>query len=210
MTRSTLSRKHDGGFGSLPEIAVREVELCRLMRDWNAIQQIIDRQRASEMGSSFLLTMHLTEVAIATGLFEKAQIELDGVVSSTIKERSHQAHLRGRLADAKFDHETAAKYYAAAIRLDPQNAGLQFDMARVKLLTLELDASLEHLRAFTRLTRSWLLGRNLSTNLSQNHVGQLIDEFRTRSGSTKRTPPIAPPPAFRATSTVTSFNTKIC
>jgi tetratricopeptide (TPR) repeat protein len=164
--------------GNLPEIAVREVELRRLMRDWDAVQQIIARERTSKLGSSFLLTMHLIEVAITTGLFERAQTELDGMVSSTAKERSQEAHLRGRLAEAKFEHNAAAGYYAAAIRLDPQSAGLQFDMARVKLLTLELDSSLEHLKAFTRLTRSWLLACNLSTNLSQNHVGQLIDEFR--------------------------------
>ena len=164
--------------GALPEIAMREAELLRLMRDWRAVREVVAREDRGEAGAGFPLLVHLVQVEINTGNYEQAKASLNVMTPSTLAERASHAHLAGLLAEARFQYSAAAAHYRSAIGYNPVDPNLHLDFARLSLITLDLAACQQALKSFTSLTQSSALRRGLSPKLRQNFVGQLHDEFR--------------------------------
>ena len=178
--KEAFSRIHDARkqLGPLPEIAMRELELLRMMRDWQAVRSAIARERADEPGAPFAVLVHLVQAEINTGHFDRARAELNAMAPIGVMERSLHAYLSGLLAEAKFQYSVAASYYRTAIELNPSDPNLHLDLARLSLITLDLKACGEALRCFTSLIQSSTLRRGLSPKMMQNFVGQLLNEFR--------------------------------
>lgn len=175
-----FSRIHDARkqLGPLPEIAMRELELLRMMRDWQAVRSVVARERATEPGAAFAVLVHLIQAEINTGHLDRARAELNEMAPIGVMERSLHAHLSGLLAESKFQYSVAAGHYRNAIELNPSDPNLHLDLARLSLITLDLKACGEALKSFTRLTQSSTLRRGLSPKMMQNFVGQLLNEFR--------------------------------
>ena len=129
---------------------MRELELLRMMRDWQAVRSAIARERAEEPGAPFAVLVHLIQAEINTGHFDRARAELNAMAPASVMERSLHAHLSGLLAEAKFQYSVAASYYRTAIGLNPSDPNLDLDLARLSLITLDLKACGEALRCFTR------------------------------------------------------------
>ena len=64
-----------------------------------------------------------------------------------------------------------------SIRLNPSDAWAHFELARAALMSLDIDKARQALADFIRISRSSLLLKGQSLSPSQNHVGQLLDEF---------------------------------
>jgi tetratricopeptide (TPR) repeat protein len=164
--------------GALPEFSMREAELFRLIRNWTAVRELVARERQSEAGTNFALRVHLVEVEILTANFDRAKAELNAMTPSTVIERASHAHLAGLLAEAKFQYAMAATHYRTAIKLNPTDHTLHLDLARLCLVTLDLEGCQDALSSVTGLTQSSALRQGLSPKLRHNFVGQLLDEFR--------------------------------
>ncbi len=91
-----------------------------------------------------------------------------------------QAHiliLRGQIAEAQWRLEEATTLYREALALYPNSNQAHFELSRASLLLLDVDAALHHLREWNELSKGARILQRQSLNLSQNHIGQILDEF---------------------------------
>jgi tetratricopeptide (TPR) repeat protein len=161
--------------GPLPEIAAIEVQLLRDTRDWSAASKILDD--TLQQRPNFWLWTHKVQIAIATGDYEAASTALEASPASSTSEHARSALLRGLLAEAQFRYDEAINAYKESMRLDPGEPWPHFELSRAALMDLDTFTAREALKNFVLLWRSSLLLKGQSPNLSQNHVGQLLDEF---------------------------------
>ena len=76
----------------------------------------------------------------------------------------------------------AATYYEEAVAFDPSHGWAHAEAARNNLKLLNLGASRNHLIKIVEIDASARLLRAQSMNVSQSHIGQLIDEFCVDAG----------------------------
>ncbi|MFH0296323.1 tetratricopeptide repeat protein [Bradyrhizobium sp. 31Argb] len=163
--------------GLHPEIAGVEVELLRHMRDWTRAQEVLDDALAEASRPNFWLWSHKVQIATMTGQYDAAARLLQQAPASDTVAEARVALLGGQLAEAQFRYEEAISLYQQSIRLNSGDAWSHFELARAALMNLDVDAARAALGAFIQVSQSSLLLRGQSLSPSQNHVGQLLDEF---------------------------------
>jgi hypothetical protein len=86
-------------------------------------------------------------------------------------------HFRGQAAEAAWRFDEATREYEEALRLNPNDAWLRLDMARLRMLSLDLAEARAQMRSVMQAEASIALLQRRSTNVSQTHYGQILDEF---------------------------------
>jgi tetratricopeptide (TPR) repeat protein len=162
--------------GPLPEIAGLELEFLRHLRNWGRAQKLLD-EAMTKTNQNFWLWSQKVQLATAIGNYGAAASELVDPPASSASDRAMVALLRGQLAEAQFEYEPAIAQYREAIRINPGDAWAHFELSRAALMNLDLESSRAALAKFVQVSRSSLLLKKQSLSPSQNHVGQLIDEF---------------------------------
>ena len=163
--------------GPHPEIAGVEVELLRHLRDWTNAQKVLDESLAETSRPNFWLWYHKVQISTITGHYDTAAALLQQAPALDMVNEARVALLSGQLAEAQFRYQDAITCYRQSIRLNPGDAWAHFELARAALMNLDLDLARDALGRFIRVSRSSLLLRGQSLSPSQNHVGQLLDEF---------------------------------
>jgi tetratricopeptide (TPR) repeat protein len=163
-------------FGEQPELIVAEFDACEYVRDWQAAQEILDGVSIELRHHFSVWTLHV-RLAIILARFGIAERLLSASPAQTRVDTSRAALFRGQLAEARWQHGVARLHYDEALRLNPRDSWGHAEAARASLLLLELDAARGHLQANVKLTAAMNTLRRLSSNMSQSHIGQLIDEF---------------------------------
>ena len=97
--------------------------------------------------------------------------------AQTTRDLAVVQQLHGQLAEARWDFDEAIRHHEHAVRLDPNDGAAHVFLARLRLLTLDLAECRKHLAALARLDASRKLLQGRSSNPSQSHLGQLLDEF---------------------------------
>src|SRR5262249_7789586 len=92
-------------------------------------------------------------------------------------DRARVHALRGRLAKDRLDLDESLAQYRQSIEIDPANGGVQKELARVCLMTLDLDGARDALRDAIKLGAARSLMRAESINVSQSMLGQLLNEY---------------------------------
>jgi tetratricopeptide (TPR) repeat protein len=161
--------------GSHPEIIAAKANL--LMRDcnWAAVEALLSAPGLDAKRYACLWTLR-AQLATKTGSLAAAEAAIPDSLPS-LQEASLARHFRGQIVEARWRLDDAARHYRQAIALNRNNAGAHFDLARTALKQLDLEACRRHLRRMMDLTSSSIQLRGQSLNLSQSHIGQLIDEF---------------------------------
>jgi len=162
--------------GAQPEIAATRIQLARQSRDWAAATGVLADLADRFTGSFFLWTERML-VAIALGDHQAAEEGLlRAPVGSTLDEA--RVHLfRAQLRESQRRYDEAITAYREAVRLDPDDSWAHGEMARAAMILLDLDAARDHLQASLRLVSSTRILRGQSLNPSQDHLGQILDEF---------------------------------
>lgn len=163
--------------GPHPEFTIREVELLRDLREWKRAQLVLRDAMAQTLRPNLGLWSHEVQISTLTGQYEVSAALLENAPASTIIDRARVALLKGQLAERQFAYEPAIAHYREAIQHNPSDAWPYFELARATLMHLDIANSKAALTKFVEASKSPLLLRKQSLNLSQNHVGQLIDEF---------------------------------
>jgi mannosyltransferase OCH1-like enzyme/Tfp pilus assembly protein PilF len=162
--------------GSHPEIAGVEIELLRSQRNWSRAREVVED--ALQMApSNFWLWSHKVQIAISTGQYEEALVLLHNKRASSVVDHARVALLSGQLAEAQFQYQPAIEHYREGVRLNPGDPWAHFELSRAALMNLDICSSRAALSRFVEVSRSSLLLKKQSLSPSQNHVGQLIDEF---------------------------------
>jgi hypothetical protein len=130
-----------------------------------------------ELRRHFSIWTLQVRLALALGQFDVAERLLSATPAQTRVDESRAELFRGQLAEARWQHGLARQSYEEAISLNSRDGWAHAEAARACLMLLDLDAARGHLRANLELSASMNTLRRISPNLSQNHIGQLLDEF---------------------------------
>ena len=161
--------------GPYPEIRAVRANFYMQLRDWDAAYKLLLDPAAQTPRHSCLWTL-LAKLAITTGDYELAEATLPAA-PATVHDASRAYVFRGQIAEARWDLDRAAENYRQAVSLTSNDGGAHFELSRVSLKLLDLEACRFHLGRQIGITASSLRLRGQSLNVSQTHVGQILDEF---------------------------------
>jgi hypothetical protein len=116
-------------------------------------------------------------IELPTGGPPAAAACLAAAPAVTAAERARLCQLRGQAAEAAWQLEAAVAQYEAALALAPEDAGLHLDMTRAQMLRFDAAAARTHLHRAARLQAGIARLERRSTNPSQTHYGQILDEY---------------------------------
>ena len=163
-------------FGLRPEIAAAQIHLLRQHRDYDAVRAIIARS-GEYAAANFGFWMQATSFAVAQGDFDLAEQALDSAPAVSTKDAAQVHLLRAELAEGRRQYAKAVTSYETAIALKDSEAGWHEAAARCCLLLADTDRTRDHLQAAMRLNSAINIVLGKSSNVSQHHIGQLLDEF---------------------------------
>jgi tetratricopeptide (TPR) repeat protein len=161
--------------GLLPELAGRRAELYRQAGDYEAAYTIL-RDAELACPRNFLVRAHCIHLRLYLHEFDAAAREIEELSAQTVLEHAQIAVFRGLLAEGRWNLDEAIAHHRRSLELNPNSPGAHNAIARLKLLLFELDGAAQHLRASIRLNEGITLLRNQSLNVSQNHLGQVLDD----------------------------------
>jgi tetratricopeptide (TPR) repeat protein len=163
-------------FGFRSEIAAAQIHILRQYRCYDPVRAIIaeaDKQAPVNFG----LCMQVISFAIAQGDFDTAEQSLSSVSATSSKETARVLYLRASLAEARRQYHEAVADYEAAIAGDDSEFEWHEAAARCYLLLADTDRARDHLRAAMHLNAATNIANGKSSNISQHHIGQILDEF---------------------------------
>jgi tetratricopeptide (TPR) repeat protein len=162
--------------GQPPEISAKRVEVLRETGDIPAACALARRAVDAAPQHFGLWVQHFLTERIA-GNENAAEECLSNPPTRTIDQRARVHHLRGQMAEEQWQFDSAVDYYRQALSLNPHDAWVHADLARVQLLMVDIEGAREHLRAQARLEAPVAAMQRRSSNISWTQVGQLLDEF---------------------------------
>lgn len=162
--------------GPQPEIAATRVQLRRQIRDLPAAKKILGDTNLTDQ-SSFFLWSERAMVAIGLADYEAAGKLMENPPSTSTKDLGRVFLFKAQLAEAQRRYEDAIAAYREAVRLDPTDSWSHAEIARACMILLNLDEAQKHLKQSIDLNASTNIMRGQSLNVSQHHLGQILDEF---------------------------------
>ena len=163
-------------FGFRPEIAAGQIHLLRQYRDYDAARAVIAKG-GEQAAANFGFWIEATSFSIAQGEFYVAEKALNSAPAISTKEVAHVHFLVAQLAEGRRQYAKAVTSYDAAIALDDSHVEWHEAAARCCLLLADTNRTRGHLRAAMILKTAVNVARGKSSNISQHHLGQLLDEF---------------------------------
>ena len=124
----------------------------------------------------FPLWAQAVHFAIETGRYAIAEEALREPPATNTIDHAQAHALSGELAEAKRKFAEAAVHYRKALALNPRGHA-NFEIARVSLMLLDIEAAQEHMKYSLENSRTTYLLRGQPVRVSQTHLGQLLDEF---------------------------------
>ena len=163
-------------FGLRPEIAAAQIYILRQYRLYDKARAVI-AEASDQINTNFGLWMQAASFAIAQGEFNSAELSLGSAPAGSIKETACVHFLRANLAEAQRQYHEAVASYEAAIALNGSEPEWHEAAARCYLLLANTERARDHLRAAMLLNTATNIARRKSSNISQHHIGQILDEF---------------------------------
>jgi tetratricopeptide (TPR) repeat protein len=162
--------------GHHPEIEATQIALFRRTRHYKAAESTL-ANITGELQNYFCIWEQRIGLAISIGAYQQAEQGLQNPPTSTPHERSRACFLRGRLAEAQWQLETAAAHYKEALAINPGDSSAHNEMATLCLKLHDIDGGYFHLRKRTILSASTRILRGGNLNDSQSHLGHLYEEY---------------------------------
>ena len=162
--------------GPRPELTATRIHILRQTRDHAAVAALVAESRAAGQ-ANFGLWNECADFEIALGRFAEAAAALESAPANTPRERAQVFLLSAKAAEGRRDYAAAVACYREALASGPAPGGWHSELARCLLLLADTDAAREELVASFRLDRSALQVMGRVSNISQHHVGHLLDEF---------------------------------
>jgi tetratricopeptide (TPR) repeat protein len=157
-------------------IVARRVYLLRLAGEWPKARAILEAS-IEACRRDFLLWHQLAALQLVMGDLAALEETLREPPARTPLDIARVHELRGNLAEAKWDFARAATEYRLAVEQNPSDATFALELARAHLLTFDVEAARRDLTRAIRLSASRRVLGGESLNLSQNYLGQILNEF---------------------------------
>jgi mannosyltransferase OCH1-like enzyme len=163
--------------GPTAEADAALLEILRTCGRWHEAQAVLALPRVAA-ASAFPLWFEtvLTRLTFFDLSGAKASLERPPAVRPF--EHSRVTYAQGVLADLEWRVDDAIRGFQGALTLHAQDSGAHHHLARLHLLKADADGAMHHLRCMNQLNLSALSMRGESVNVSQNLIGQLVNELR--------------------------------
>ncbi len=137
------------------------------------------QEATAKFPGNFWLAVERAQAALVSGQYqyEAERRFLQSVPVKSLVEQGFRQLFLGLLAERTGQIDTAIRYYEAAVRANPQDITCHMALARTKLLRLDTYSARHHLAEANALNAGNILRRGGSLNISQSHLGQLLDEY---------------------------------
>ncbi len=165
-----------GHCGPAPELEAGRIELLRQQGEWPAA---LARARAASAAAPRHAGLWIQRFQVERLLGTPAELAacLEAAPVATITDRVRLAQFRGQAAEEGWDIAGALGAYEQALVLRPEDAWALSDLVRARILALDLPGARRDLARLARLTAGEARLQGRSSNLSQTHFGQILDEF---------------------------------
>ena len=171
-----LLQRAEAARGALPEIAATRVHVLRLQSDNEAAGRALAAAEPMIGGHAGLWT-EAASYAIANGDFAAASRWLDARPDDEPRTRARERALRGEMAQGRRDHEAASDHYRAAIAEGGGEIEWLERLAECRLLLADVDGARTAIAAAIKADAPRRKARGRSTNLSQHHLAQVMEEL---------------------------------
>jgi tetratricopeptide (TPR) repeat protein len=161
----------------IPAITAKRISLLRQTGDLHAAL-VLARHAARANPNNFLLWSELFHTEIFAGTEQDIEACLASAPAQTAHQKAALRRHKGQFAETCWRYGEALADYEASALANPQDAGLQHDLIRIKTLFLDLEGARQHLRKFCDLTAYATRLRKQSLNMSQTQYGRILDEYR--------------------------------
>ena len=162
--------------GAKPEFAAKRSELLRRTGDWPAALAVVEGAEQAWPRHFGVWFERASLERLRGGPGGVAERAGEAPVGNTF-ERARVHLLLGLEAADRWRFDEAQEHYARSIELNEDDGWPRICLAQTRLLQLDIEGAREQLRAVSRLDSSAAKLQGRSTNISQTHLGQLLDEF---------------------------------
>ncbi len=164
------------GKGNRPEVKAKLAALLRETGEWREARALTRRALAAAPWHFALWQQRFQIERLFATDAEIEQLLAEAPAANTV-DRAALTRLRGNLADDAWQIGAAIGLYQEALTLHPDDIEAVHDLARASLMINDVETARASLRRLTDL-RVWThIVASRSTNISQSHLGQLIDEY---------------------------------
>lgn len=162
---------------AVPNVQAKRISLLRRHGYYHEALQIA-RDSTAAAPHSFTLWVERFLIENALGDAEYVETCLRMIPASTPQHLALLERLKGMWAESCWRLRDAEQHYEQSTIFFPQDAAAHYDLVRTKLALMDLGGALVHLRKFSELSAQDLKTRGNSTNVMQNHYGQLLDDYQ--------------------------------
>jgi tetratricopeptide (TPR) repeat protein len=163
-------------FGAKPEFAAKRSELLRRTGDWPAARAVAE-QAERTWPRHFGIWFELASLERIHGAVDGVAARPGEAAAGNAHERARVHLLQGLAAADRWSFDEAKGHFARSIELNPDDGWPRISLAQARLLTLDIDGAREQLRAVAQLDLAAAKLQGRTANISQTHLGQLLDEF---------------------------------
>ncbi len=162
--------------GAAPQVQQARIGLLRRAGHSHAALQVA-REATAAAPYAFATWVARLDCEILVGDDDAIDACLAAAPAVTLRDRATMAYKEGQVRELRQDFEQARACYETSASLNPFDAAVQHDLARLGFLALDLQRARTHLRRFCSLLTPITRLRRRSLNLSQTHLGQILDEY---------------------------------
>ncbi|MBR0655943.1 tetratricopeptide repeat protein [Plastoroseomonas arctica] len=162
--------------GPGPRIALLRATALRRRGHW---PEALEVARAACVGEEppLNLIIERTRLELMLAGPEAATAALDTARPNTPKDRCDILLHRALILEERWDYDAAAALFAEGAALVPRHAELRLNAARNALIRLDAEGAREHLGATMEVRAAPRRQAGRSSNISQTHAGQILDEI---------------------------------
>lgn len=165
-----------GACGASASFDAREANLLQEVGFLDRAREILEPACRRYPNDVWLWTSRAM-LAIVLGDFQVAERSLNKPPSSLPADAARILQIRAKLEEARWCLESATSLLARAAQLDPENAGIAGDLAKLALFRFDLFEARRWLGEQARLQRDGNTAAGRSINITQSQLGQIYDEF---------------------------------
>jgi len=168
-------------FGPLPVLLAKRLHLLRQAGDLHEALRA-SREVTARLPHFFSGWVERFHAELLVGAEADVEACLARMPAGSAAERASVTRFRGNFAESQWRIDEAIALYEAAAETLREDAGLQHELVRARLLRLDVPGAILHLRRAVALSAHQTRLLRKSLNISQTHFGQVIDDYRMDDG----------------------------
>jgi tetratricopeptide (TPR) repeat protein len=158
-----------------PAIVAKRLELLQRAGHWTRAFELA-RAAATAWPRHFGLWLQRCMVELLLGDASSIAACLDAAPAATVQEEARVQQFRGLAAQAAWRLDDALEHYARALQAAPTDGWIHKNMARIRLLRLDLREARPHLDAMARLDADFVIRRGRPLRISWTQEGYILNE----------------------------------